>query len=121
MSDINSVILYVADIQRSKTFYADILGRDAVQSSARFAMFPAGPALMLGLWRSDEVQPKAGGPGGGEICFTVSSDAEVDSASATWKAKGVRLAQAPTRMDFGYTFVGLDPDGHRIRVFAPAV
>jgi hypothetical protein len=23
-------------------------------------------------------------------------------------------------MDFGRTFVGLDPDGHRMRVFAPA-
>ena len=23
-------------------------------------------------------------------------------------------------MDFGRTFVGLDPDGHRLRVFAPA-
>jgi len=23
-------------------------------------------------------------------------------------------------MDFGYTFVGLDPNGQRLRVFAPA-
>jgi hypothetical protein len=23
-------------------------------------------------------------------------------------------------MDFGYTFVALDPDGHRLRVYAPA-
>jgi hypothetical protein len=22
-------------------------------------------------------------------------------------------------MDFGFTFVALDPDGHRLRVFAP--
>ena len=33
--------------------------------------------------------------------------------------RGVKIAQAPTRMDFGYTFLGLDPDGHRVRVFAP--
>ena len=26
---------------------------------------------------------------------------------------------APTAMDFGFTFVALDPDGHRLRVFAP--
>jgi hypothetical protein len=26
----------------------------------------------------------------------------------------------PTKMDFGTTFVALDPDGHRLRVFAPA-
>jgi len=24
-----------------------------------------------------------------------------------------------TRLDFGYAFVGLDPDGHRLRVFMP--
>jgi len=23
-------------------------------------------------------------------------------------------------MDFGFTFVALDPDGHRLRVFAPS-
>ena len=26
----------------------------------------------------------------------------------------------PTDMDFGHTFVALDPDGHRLRVFSPA-
>ncbi len=30
------------------------------------------------------------------------------------------IAQPPTAMDFGLTFVALDPDGHRLRVFAPA-
>jgi predicted enzyme related to lactoylglutathione lyase len=30
------------------------------------------------------------------------------------------VAQPPTRMDFGFTFLALDPDGHRLRVFAPA-
>jgi len=28
------------------------------------------------------------------------------------------IAQPLTQMDFGYTFVALDPDGHRLRVFA---
>jgi predicted enzyme related to lactoylglutathione lyase len=26
--------------------------------------------------------------------------------------------QQPTDIDFGRTFVGLDPDGHRLRVFS---
>ena len=29
------------------------------------------------------------------------------------------IAQAPATLDFGHTFVALDPDGHRLRVFAP--
>jgi predicted enzyme related to lactoylglutathione lyase len=32
---------------------------------------------------------------------------------------GVAIAQKPVEMDFGYTFTALDPDGHRLRVFAP--
>ena len=33
---------------------------------------------------------------------------------------GVKILQPPTDMDFGRTFVALDPDGHRLRVFAAA-
>ena len=39
---------------------------------------------------------------------------------ATWVAKGLAVIQTPTDMDFGHTFVALDPDGHRLRVFAPS-
>ena len=35
------------------------------------------------------------------------------------EAAGVPIAQAPVALDFGYTFVGLDPDGHRLRMFVP--
>jgi hypothetical protein len=30
------------------------------------------------------------------------------------------VLQRPVDLDFGRTFVVLDPDGHRLRVFAPA-
>jgi len=29
------------------------------------------------------------------------------------------IIQEPVQMDFGYTFVATDPDGHRLRVFVP--
>ncbi len=31
--------------------------------------------------------------------------------------RGLTIAQAPSDMDFGRTFVALDPDGHRLRVY----
>jgi hypothetical protein len=31
------------------------------------------------------------------------------------------MAQAPTELDFGRTFVALDPDNHRLRVFYPSL
>jgi catechol 2,3-dioxygenase-like lactoylglutathione lyase family enzyme len=121
MSDVSFILLYVDDVARSEAFYASILGRRAVESSPTFAMLPAAPNLMLGLWRRDGVAPKATTSGGGsEIAFTAADDAEVDRLLAEWRARGVAIALQPTRMGFGYTFVALDPDGQRLRVFAPA-
>ncbi|MDT4865089.1 hypothetical protein FQZ97_998740 [compost metagenome] len=33
-----------------------------------------------------------------------------------WKGTGLPIAQELMKMDFGPTFVTLDPDGHRLRV-----
>jgi predicted enzyme related to lactoylglutathione lyase len=119
MSDFRFLILYVADVPKSADFYADLLGRPAIDASPGFAMFEAAPGVRLGLWRADEVEPKPVAPGGGELCI-VASEAEIEPTAAAWAAKGIAIAQKPIRMDFGYTFLGLDPDGHRLRVFAPA-
>jgi predicted enzyme related to lactoylglutathione lyase len=119
MSNVNFVILYVADVAKSGAFYESVLGRPALESSPGFAMFEAGPALRLGLWRADEVEPTANAPGGAELAIAVRSDADVDAAAAAWRDKGVHIVLAPMKMDFGYTFVGVDLDGHRLRVFAP--
>ena len=118
MSDFRFILLYVADVPKSAAFYADLLGRPAIDASPGFAMFEAAPGVRLGLWRADEVEPKAGTPGGGELCI-VAPEAEIEPIAVAWAAKGIAIAQQPTRMDFGYTFLGLDPDGHRVRVFAP--
>jgi hypothetical protein len=40
----------------------------------------------------------------------------------TGAARKLKIAQPPTKLDFGSTFVALlDPDGHHLRVFAPPV
>jgi predicted DNA-binding transcriptional regulator YafY len=44
----------------------------------------------------------------------------IRSEHADWSRRGLKIAQPPTDMDFGRTFVALDPDGHRLRVFVPA-
>jgi predicted enzyme related to lactoylglutathione lyase len=119
MPDISFILLYVEDVAESQAFYAETLQRPAVESSPGFAMIPAAPGVMLGLWRRDEIEPPAGQPGGGEIALAVASDAEVDEAFAQWRSRGALVAHAPARLDFGYTFLGLDPDGRRIRVFSP--
>jgi catechol 2,3-dioxygenase-like lactoylglutathione lyase family enzyme len=119
MADLSFVNLYVADVAKSQAFYADILGKPAIEASTGFAMFPAAPGVMLGLWRADEVEPPATKAGGSEICLTAESEAAVEATAAAWAAKGVTIALKPTGFDFGYAFVALDPDGHRVRVFMP--
>ena len=119
MRNVGFILVYVENVAASEAFYASILGRPAVESSPTFAMLPAAPGLMLGLWRRDGVKPAATSAGGAEIAFPAENPGEVDATFADWRARGVEIAQTPTRMDFGYTFVGLDPDGHRLRVFAP--
>jgi catechol 2,3-dioxygenase-like lactoylglutathione lyase family enzyme len=121
MPDINFVILYVASPTASAAFYTDLLGRPPVEASPTFAMFAMESGVMLGLWSRHTVEPAAGPSGsGGEIAFTVADAAAVRATHADWRRRGLTIAQAPTTMDFGDTFVALDPDGHRLRVFALA-
>ena len=63
------------------------------------------------------MEPVATPTGGSEIAFMV---ADVDAVHTDWLSRGLTILQAPTDMDFGRTFVAVDPDGHRLRVFAPA-
>jgi predicted enzyme related to lactoylglutathione lyase len=115
-------LLYVNEPQASARFYAQLLQREAVESSPTFAMFALEGGLMLGLWARSTVEPAAAGQAGAsELAFVLPADQEVDAVHARWREQGVPIAQAPARMDFGYTCVGLDPDGHRLRAFAPAV
>ncbi|WP_042700042.1 VOC family protein [Azospirillum sp. B506] len=113
------VLLYVDSPAASAAFYADLLGREPVEASPTFALFKAGNGLMLGLWSRHTVEPAATVPGGGEVAFTVADEAVVRDMHADWSGRGLTILQPPTAMDFGHTFVAQDPDGHRLRVFAP--
>jgi catechol 2,3-dioxygenase-like lactoylglutathione lyase family enzyme len=120
MSDTNFVILYVRDPPASADFYSTLLGRPVVERAPTFSMLPLCQGMMLGLWSKHTVEPAAQAAGGGaEIAITAGSADEVRATHAEWKKRRLTIAQPPTEMDFGTTFVALDPDGHRIRVFAP--
>jgi catechol 2,3-dioxygenase-like lactoylglutathione lyase family enzyme len=121
MKDFNFVILYVQDATASADFYARLLGGPPVEASPGFAMFVTPSGVKLGLWTCDTVAPKVAAVSGGcELAFPVADDAAVDQTHADWRERGLKVAQPPTDMEFGRTFVALDPDGHRLRVFAPA-
>ena len=120
MSDPNFIILYADDVARSAAFYENLLGKPPIEASPTFAMFALSSGVMLGFWSRHTVIPGASAPAGsGELAFALADDAAVDARYAQWRAAGLEMVQTPCRLDFGYTFVALDPDGHRLRVFAP--
>ena len=115
------ILLYVESPLASADFYAKLLDMQPVDSSPTFVMFALEGGLMLGLWQRGGVLPAAASVCGaaGEFAFVVSDAAAVDAAHADWARRGATIAQAPAAMDYGRTFVATDPDGHRLRVFAP--
>ncbi|EEG10340.1 VOC family protein [Pseudogulbenkiania ferrooxidans] len=117
----NFVILYVDNPAASAAFYAELFDRQPDEASPTFALFAFASGAKFGLWSKHTVEPAASTGGGGtELAFALSGDEAVDARHAEWSGRGLEILQAPVRMDFGYTFVALDPDGHRLRVFAPS-
>ena len=113
-------LLYVQDPLRSAAFYSACLGVQPVESAPTFVLYVLSSGLKLGLWRHSDVQPLAqGGSGATELCVAVNQASEVDALHQAWLAQALPVLQAPTAMDFGYTAVVADPDGHRLRVFVP--
>lgn len=120
MTDFSFMLLHVEDHAASATFYNELLGIPIIEQKADFSMLPLRDGVMLGLWSRETVEPESTGQAGGcEMAFTAASKAAVEAAHLEWKRRGLTIVQAPTRMSFGTTFVALDPDGHRLRMFAP--
>jgi catechol 2,3-dioxygenase-like lactoylglutathione lyase family enzyme len=122
MAEPNFIILYVENPQASAGFYEGLLGKPPLEASPTFAMFALPSGVMLGLWSRHTCEPAAAATlgGGGEIAFAVADNDEVTTLFDDWRRRGLRIAQQPVDLDFGHTFVALDPDGHRLRVFAAA-
>lgn len=116
--DPNLIIFYVDSPEKSTLFYEQILKRKPVEFAPTFALFQLTPNFRLGLWAKHEVLPTAEVTGGGgELSILVTTDQEVDALFEQWSSQNIKTIQTPTEMDFGYTFVALDPNGHRIRVY----
>jgi catechol 2,3-dioxygenase-like lactoylglutathione lyase family enzyme len=118
MTTPNFIILYVDKPEQSAAFYSALLGREPVETSPTFVLFVLDNGFKLGLWSRHTVEPAAAAAGGGaEIVFALAAPDTVDTTHADWAGRGLKILQTPTDMDFGRTFVALDPDNHRLRVY----
>jgi hypothetical protein len=100
-----------------------VLGRTPEEASSTFAMFTLSSGIKLGPSSRDEVAP--GGRRRGRqrrACAHCRMPTRCGLRTQTGAARKLKIAQPPTKLDFGSTFVALlDPDGHHLRVFAPPV
>jgi catechol 2,3-dioxygenase-like lactoylglutathione lyase family enzyme len=121
MRELTYILLYVRDPAASAAFYSRLLGREpALDRLPTFADLPISDVTKLGLWSETAVKPTARAvAGGSELMFKVADVRELTIAYDDCVARGVPIAQTPGEMNFGLTFVALDPDGHKLRLYAP--
>jgi predicted enzyme related to lactoylglutathione lyase len=115
------ILQYVDNPAASAAFYEKLLEASPVELSETFALFILDGGLKLGLWSKHTVEPapaQAHIGGTSEIAFALADDAAVRACYTRWKEAGARIVQEPIALDFGFTFVALDPDGHRLRALA---
>ncbi|UQA60520.1 VOC family protein [Polyangium aurulentum] len=121
MRTLNYLLLAVRDPLVSAELYSKLLGREPVEKSRTFVLYVLPTGLKIGLWLADEVKPAPKPAGGIELSFSEESRDAVLATHAAWTRLGLKVVQEPTEMDFGFTFVAEDPDGHRLRPFVLAI
>ncbi|MDR0960703.1 MAG: VOC family protein [Propionibacteriaceae bacterium] len=116
----NEIILYSGDVPRSTAFWEKVLGVTATETFGDdFSFFAFDGGFMLGIQNKDEISPAPQPAWGGfEICLADTDNETVNRLYTEWKEAGIELLDEPADQGFGYTFVAVDPDGHRLRVCA---
>ncbi len=118
MTTPSMTMIYVDSPEKSAEFYRQLLGVEPVEQSPTFALFILNNGFKLGMWSKHTVEPAPAATGGGaEICFMCEQPQQVDALYQQWRDKGLTIVQSPVELDFGYTFVAANPDGHRLRVY----
>lgn len=120
MRTLNYLLLPVRSPRESAKLYTRLLGREPVENSETFVLYVLPTGLKVGLWVASEMEPRPKAPGGLELAFTEASREAVLQTYEEWTKLGLKVLQEPTDMDFGFTFVVEDPDGHRLRPFVLA-
>ncbi|MFA4940522.1 VOC family protein [Brevundimonas sp.] len=114
MTEIEDILLAVADPETSARFYAGLFGCRPVMAGPDRVLFVLKSGRALGLLRR---------AGDGQVCevdFPLEGAAAVDQAHIDWWDRGARILTPPMDMQPGRSFVAGDPDGHRLRVYAVA-
>ncbi|WP_324650836.1 VOC family protein [Georgenia sp. H159] len=121
---VSFITLAVRDLDASRRFYLDGLGRTAaVDVPGEVVMISVGERVVLSLWDEQafeaEVGPVARGSGVPPVTLAhnVATEEAVEDVLATARAAGASAVGVPTRREWGgYTGYFADPDGFRWEV-----
>jgi catechol 2,3-dioxygenase-like lactoylglutathione lyase family enzyme len=116
-----AVLFYVSNIARSSAFYSDLFGCQPALASPFYAMFKLDNGFEVAFYDRHKLKPAASAmSASAELGFTVADRTALEAMHEQWVGKGIEIILAPTKMYFGgIHFMGLDPDGHRLRVATP--
>lgn len=112
----NVIVLYVDDLAIASQFYQDLFGLKPIEASITFHSFTLSNGMSLALKAKHSVLPPTEATSGNsELAFTLEDNKKVDELFVEWQSKGISIIFPPSKVPFGYTFVAVDPDGHRLR------
>ncbi|HSK08817.1 MAG TPA: VOC family protein [Vicinamibacterales bacterium] len=118
VAGLSHVLLAVRDIDRSLSFYRDVLGLEVAFASGEFVFLRAG-SVTLGLRHAPDLPSRrAEDPVGVELVFAVD---EIHAAHERLRSRGVGF-RVPPRVVAGGQWAAdfRDPDGHVLSIFGPA-
>jgi predicted enzyme related to lactoylglutathione lyase len=120
MANLNYLLLAVKDPLGSAALYDQLFGVAPVERAKTFVLYVLPGGLKVGLWAAADMKPAPKPPGGVELSFSLPDEASVRQTYTAWTKLGLEVVQEPTHLDFGFTCVVADPDGHRLRPFVLA-
>lgn len=113
----NLFLVYVTDVERSTAFYSDLFEIEPQMVTPRYVPFEIAPGVLFAIWSGHASAMDPATPRTSEVGLMVPGDAEtIDRLHDEWRARGIRIVEAPYDEPFGRTFVAADPDGNLIRV-----
>jgi len=122
--DVGAIILFVADLQRSRAFYHDVLGLDVQFEDADSVGFTI-EGLAFIVLQVDRARVQLQGeptatPSAGATAFLTTFTGGVDALHADLARRGVGFFQEPADQPWGMrTAYFKDPDGHVWEIAQP--
>jgi catechol 2,3-dioxygenase-like lactoylglutathione lyase family enzyme len=124
IKDVGAIILFVADLERSKSFYHDVLGLDVEFEDGESVGFKI-EGLAFIVLQVDRACAQLQGeptaiPATGATAFLTTFVGDVDALHADLVERGIEFFQEPTDQPWGVrTAYFKDPDGHVWEIAKP--